>query len=101
MSIYFTGLLMEEFKAEAGDIWYIYFIKDSNQPVLGLISAEKWRNLFEEVVDEMDEPDESGMKELEYHNSVEDMELNEVEAPDKSKVIKTGSIKNVKSLSVE
>lgn len=101
MSIYFTGSLMEEFKAEAGDIWYIYFIKDSNQPVLGLISAEKWRNLFEEVVDEMDEPDEFGMKELEYHNSVEDMEMNEVEAPDKSKVIKTGSIKNVKSLSVE
>lgn len=101
MSIYFTGSLMEEFKAEAGDIWYIYFVKESNQPVLGLVSAEKWKNLFEEVIDEMDEPDELGVEELEYHNSVEDMELNEVVAPEKSKVIKTESVKTVKSLNAE
>lgn len=101
MSIYFSGSLMEEFKANAGDIWYIYFEKDSVQPVLGLMSSEKWKNLFEDVIDEMEEPDESGTKELTYHNSVENMLLSEVTAPKKSKVIRTNSIKTVRSLSVE
>lgn len=101
MSIYFTGSLLEEFKADAGDIWYIYFVEGSNQPVLGLISGKKWNNLFEEIIDEMAEPDESRTKELEYHNSIEDMALNEVMAPDSSKVIKHNDTKTIRSLSVE
>ena len=102
MSIYFTGSLLEDFKANAGDIWYIYFLKGSNQPVLGLISGEKWNNLFEEVIDEMAEPDELRTRELEYLNSVEDMTLNEVMPPHSSKIVKINCTKTVKkSLSVE
>ena len=46
MTIYFNTAIIDIFNAEAGDYWYIYF-KESNIPIVGIMSKDKWDDLFD------------------------------------------------------
>lgn len=104
MTIYFNSQLTSKiFNAEAGDVWYIYFEENSSRPVLGVLSREKWCNLFEIADDEeIVEPDEGESRVLNYQGAVEQMILNEVKAPTYDQVpIVRKEGKTVKSISAE
>ena len=87
MTIYFNAELIELFNAEAGDTWYIYFKKDSQQPIIGIMSKAKWSNLFDDsdIVD-LSDPEEKATKELKYVAKVEDMRLLEEPASERAEV---------------
>ncbi len=102
MTIYFNTELIGLFNAEAGDTWYIYFRKNSVKPVIGIMSKDKWENLFDESEDDaFKEPDESGTNELNYTGEVTEMILMEEEAPERVQVQLTQSNQTVKSLSAD
>jgi hypothetical protein len=102
MSIYFTNELIRIMNVNAGDIWYIYFESTNNSPVLGVMSREKWNNLFEDVEDiEDQEPDENGSHELNYSSDITRMSLKEVEAPERSELQRMGRRSTVRSISAE
>lgn len=102
MSIYFTNELIRILNVNAGDIWYIYFESKVNTPILGVMSREKWNNLFEDVDDtENEEPDEIGRYELNYSSDIEKMSLEEVKAPERSEVERMNRKSIVRSISAE
>jgi len=102
MTIYFSHELIQILNAAAGDIWYIYFQNHSTSPVLGVISNEKWVNLFEEVEsDVIREPDEQGSHILTYSGQVSDMDLIEVATPERESVQRIQMDTTVKSISAE
>lgn len=101
MTIYFNTELINFFNAEAGDYWYIYFIKGSDTPIVGIMSKDKWENLFDLVTDTLMEPDEEEGKELNYMGSVSEMQLLEEDAPVRSTVQLAGLGGISKSVSAE
>ena len=102
MTIYFNQEIIKSFNAAAGDFWYIYFKNGSNTPVLGVLSKDKWENLFGEVDDIRDESDVIQSDNLNYLTDVSDMKLIEETAPEKATVIRFGKATSVvRSLSAE
>ncbi|WP_026508089.1 DUF3883 domain-containing protein [Butyrivibrio sp. MC2013] len=102
MTIYFNQEIIKSFNAAAGDIWYIYFKDGSSAPVLGVLSKDKWDNLFGEVDEGKDESDVIQSDDLNYLTDVSDMKLIEETAPDKATVIRIGKATSVvRSLSAE
>ncbi len=102
MTIYFNAGLIGLFNAEAGDTWYIYFRKNSDKPVIGIMSKDKWENLFDESEDNvLKEPDENGTNELNYTGKVTEMILTEEKAPERGQVQFTKGNQTVKSLSAD
>lgn len=53
MTIYFSSELLNMSEVGAGDIWYIYFVEDSNIPVVGVMSIKRWEELFDDNSDEV------------------------------------------------
>lgn len=101
MTIYFNTAIIDIFNAEAGDYWYIYF-KESNIPIVGIMSKDKWDDLFDLAEDAIVEPDEKEGKELIYTGEVSKMTLLEEEAPERSTVqLIMDKTKVRKSLSAE
>lgn len=81
MTIYFNREQMSPF--QEGDYWYIYFKKGTNNPFIGIISEQKWVDLFESLSDELlSEPDETDKTKLEYAIPAIDISFKEIEAPD-------------------
>ena len=102
MTIYYNQNIIKSFHAAAGDFWYVYFSKGSDEPVLGIISKAKWEGLFDDADEFQDEPDVVRSDDISYTTDVTQMNLIEEEAPDKATVIRTGSGKSVvRSLSAE
>lgn len=101
MTIYFNTELINLFNAEAGDYWYIYFVEESTTPVVGIMSKDKWENLFDMVADELLEPDEKEGKELNYSGAVSRMNLMEEEPPERSAVQLMNISGILQSISVE
>ncbi len=103
MTIYFNQETIQTFNAKGGDIWYIYFKADSLTPVLGVISKDKWNDMFDEVKETTkDESDVLSEKDLDYTVAVSDMELEEEKSPEKSSVIRPEAGSSiVRSLSAE
>lgn len=102
MSIYFTNELIRIMNVNAGDIWYIYFESENNTPILGVMSREKWNNLFEDVdYTENEESDEIGSHELDYTSDIKKMSLEEVGVPERSMLRRFGKRLTIRSISVE
>lgn len=102
MSIYFNQKMIEEFHVQAGDSWYIYFERESISPIIGIMSKEKWENIFSDEEDICtQEPDESNGHELNYTDKVEDMVLIEETAPKQGNLSASNSLSIVKSVSPE
>ena len=101
MTIYFSHELTNSFNAEANDIWYVYFIDEIIEPVIGVMSAEKWDNLFGEITENQLEPDETGSHELNYSGDISEIELKEVEAPERKLVQKAKKGLIAKSVSAD
>lgn len=79
MTIYFPRTLINEFNAVAGDIWYIYFVKNEKTPYFGIISQIKWNDFF--VYDTalaILEEDEIIDRQLEYEINLDNIKLNRV-----------------------
>ena len=100
MTIYFNTAIIDLFNAEAEDYWYIYF-KESDTPVVGIMSKDKWNDLFDLAEDAIVEPDEKDGKELNYTGEVSKMTLVEEEAPERSTVQLMDKAGVKKSLSAE
>ncbi len=101
MTIYFRQELISLFNAEANDIWYVYFMDGVKEPIIGIMSSEKWHNLFDEVSDVQLEPDEIGTHELTYSDNIDEIKFKEVKAPERRMVQKIKREKMVKSVSAE
>ncbi len=73
MTIYFNDDFINLFNVSAGDIWYIYFQKESNFPIIGAMPIGKWNNLFDKHLEELSF--EQIMEEsLGFENTKEDSE---------------------------
>ncbi len=101
MTIYFRQEIINLFNAEANDIWYVYFLNGIKEPIIGIMSSEKWHNLFDEIPDDQMEPDELGTHELNYLDNIGDIKFEEVDAPERKLVQKIKSDKTMNSVSAE
>lgn len=102
MTIYFNQELIQLFHAKPGDIWYVYFKKMTDTPIIGVMSKGIWDNLFDEAEDSYEEQDVVQTSELNYTTDVTKMRLIEEKAPDEAAVVRVGNGTTVvKSLSAE
>jgi len=97
MTIYFSKAQVNEVQVGADDYWYLYFEDGSNVPVIGMLSATLWNDLFALVED----PDQESPVE-EYEFKVEDLEIKEEAMPERLKVVSTENTgSTTASMSVE
>lgn len=98
MTIYFTKAQINAVHVRANDYWYIYFEESTNTPVIGMLSATLWNDLF--AIDENEDRDEKSPDDYDY--AVEDLDITEEGIPDKLRVIATDETSSTtKSVSVE
>ena len=98
MTIYFSKAQVNEVQVGANDYWYLYFEEGNDVPVIGMLSATLWNDLFGLV----ENPDQDENSTDEYEFGVEELEIKEEAMPEKLKVVAAGNTgSTTESMSVE